>query len=88
MFIGRKLKEAEVDAYDVLPLELAKKVWVFQLPKLRGPFAGITLGRLVLVARPVGEKGTSKLLAHELVHVRQWSELGFAGYLWLSLIHI
>jgi hypothetical protein len=38
----------------------------------------ITLGRLVIVRRGAV---SPMLLRHELVHVRQWRRLGFAGFL-------
>lgn len=45
--------------------------------------AAITLGRLVIVRRSAA--GDERLMRHELVHVRQWRELGvvrfLAGYL-------
>jgi hypothetical protein len=41
--------------------------------------AAITLGRLICVRRRAA--GSSRLLRHELVHVRQWRELGVAGFL-------
>jgi hypothetical protein len=39
----------------------------------------ITLGRLVIVRRRAA--GSERLLRHELVHVRQWRELGVARFL-------
>ncbi len=44
--------------------------------------AGITFGSLVIIRRGylVGERG-ARLLSHELVHVEQWSELGYFGFL-------
>ncbi|MGH9266896.1 MAG: hypothetical protein ACRD0D_01830 [Acidimicrobiales bacterium] len=42
----------------------------------------ITLWSLVIVRRRAGaEAGFERLLRHELVHVRQWHELGVAGFL-------
>ena len=41
--------------------------------------AAITLGPLVSVRR--GAAGDATLLAHELVHVRQWRELGVVTFL-------
>lgn len=79
--ISRKLSDQEIESYDLLPVELARKVRVVRLPPIGGPFHGITLGRYIFLGKPTCTKGTSKLLAHELVHVRQWSELGVVGYL-------
>jgi hypothetical protein len=77
---GRPLNETEVEAYDVVRPGLARRVRLVRVPGLPGGYAGMTLGRFVLLARPVPDDGTSPLLAHELVHVRQWAELGVAGF--------
>ena len=52
-------------------------VWIGG-PVLPGADA-TTLGRLVLVRRRVADDQC--LLRHELVHVRQWRELGWIGFL-------
>ena len=41
--------------------------------------SAITLGRVVSVRRAAA--GDAVLLAHELVHVRQWRQLGVLGFL-------
>jgi hypothetical protein len=41
--------------------------------------AAITIGRVISVRRHAA--ADERLLAHELVHVRQWRELGVAGFL-------
>jgi hypothetical protein len=46
-------------------------------PVPRGSSA-ITLGRVVVVRR--GSASDARLLAHELVHVRQWRDLGVFGF--------
>jgi hypothetical protein len=43
----------------------------------------MTLGPLILMRRD--HLGDQRLLAHELVHVRQWRELGVARFLWRYL---
>jgi hypothetical protein len=43
----------------------------------------MTLGRVILLRRD--HAGDTALLAHELVHVRQWRELGGARFLWRYL---
>lgn len=40
----------------------------------------MTLGYTILLAKPVDEQGNSPLLAHELVHVRQWADQGRIGF--------
>ncbi len=42
--------------------------------------AGMTLRRTVLIRRD--HLGDEALLRHELVHVRQWRELGVPRFLW------
>ena len=78
--VGRPLKQAELDSYDVLPRYLARRVRIVTVPTLPGGYDGMTLGYTVLLAHPVDEDGNSPLLAHELVHVRQWADQGRAGF--------
>lgn len=53
---------------------------IFVVSRLVAPGAdATTLGRFVFV-RP-DAVGSTRLIAHELVHVRQWRSLGFAGFL-------
>ncbi len=80
--VGRRLSEVEVESYDVCPPELARRVRVIKIPLIPGGYAGMTLGRTVLLAKDVAADGDSSLLAHELVHVRQWSDQGVLGFSW------
>jgi len=41
----------------------------------------MTLGRTILVVRPVPNDGSSRLLAHELVHVDQYARRGALRFL-------
>lgn len=75
------LNAAELAAYDHIPAALARRVTVWELPKVPGQFVGITLGRHIVVSGEKDRAGRSMLLAHELVHVRQWAELGAVGFL-------
>jgi hypothetical protein len=77
---GRPLNEIELEAYDMIPPELGRRVRVHRIPAIPGGYAGMTLGHHILLARDVEPDGTSTLLAHELVHVRQWSEQGLLGF--------
>ncbi|MGH1493910.1 MAG: hypothetical protein ACRBK7_31705 [Acidimicrobiales bacterium] len=77
---GRPLNDTEIESYDVLSPELARRVRIVQIAFIPGGYAGMTLGCTVLLARPVKPDGSSTLLAHELVHVRQWQELGVVGF--------
>lgn len=76
----RKLTNEEIEAYDLVPSELSSRVWLVRIASLPGPYVGMSLGRFLLLAKPVPDNGSSLLLAHELVHVRQWMELGVAGF--------
>ncbi len=78
--IGRGLTPAEIESYDVITGDLARRVRIVEVPALPGQYVGMTLGRYVLLAKHVPDDGSSTLLAHELVHVRQWAELGVAGF--------
>lgn len=77
---ARPLNDVELAAYDLLPRHLAERVRIHRVRALPGGYAGMTLGFRVLVARDVADDGTSALLAHELVHVRQWAERGRLGF--------
>ncbi len=77
---GRRLTDTELDAYDVLSPELAKRARIFRIRWLPSDYLGITLGHRIFLATDVAPDGKSPLLAHELVHVRQWHELGIVGF--------
>jgi uncharacterized protein DUF4157 len=62
----------------VPPSDLARARLV-TVPVLTPGVAGMTLGRWILVRR--GHEHDRELLAHELVHVRQWRELGAVRFL-------
>jgi hypothetical protein len=49
------------------------------IPVLTPGIAGMTLGRWILLRR--GHEHDPNLIAHELVHVRQWRELGAVRFL-------
>lgn len=79
---GRRLSEAELDSYDLIDRSLAQTVRIVNVPYVPGGYAGITFGRFVYLAKPIPPDGTSALLAHELVHVGQYQELGIARYIY------
>jgi len=70
------LTAAELDAYDHVPRDMARRVRIMRIPLIPGGYVGITLGAWIFVTESVPADGSSSLIAHELVHVRQWSELG------------
>lgn len=80
----RSLSAVELAAYDHVPPAVAARVRVQRVPVLPPGADGMTLGRLVLVRRddPADRTGRRTLLAHELVHARQWAELGTGPFLW------
>jgi len=77
----RRLTDTELAAYDVLPRALAQRVRIVKVPALAPGTSGMTIGRFVFVTSDETLDGTRKLLAHELVHVRQWHELGVVRFL-------
>ena len=82
----RRLTAAEIDAYDVLPRALAMRVRVQRVPFLAPGSNGMTIGRFIFLRNDGLYDGSRKIIAHELVHVRQYYELGLvrflARYLW------
>lgn len=83
--IGRRLNESELSSYRHVPRDLASKARIVQIPALPGRYVGMTLGNLILLSERVADDGSSALLAHELVHVRQWSDEGRVRFLWRYL---
>lgn len=77
----RRLNQQELESYRHVPRELAEGVRIYEIPRLPGRFVGMTIRNTVILAEHVSEGGDSSLLAHELVHVRQWHELGVAKFL-------
>lgn len=52
-----------------------------------GPVVAMTLPGLVFVKRDrLEDPGLAPLLAHELVHIRQWEEHGVVGFLTRYLV--
>lgn len=78
----RRLTPREIARYDLVPAEIARRARVQKVPVLAGGMDGMTLGRLILVLRDDERSGRRVLLAHELVHVEQYAELGPARFLW------
>jgi uncharacterized protein DUF4157 len=76
------LRRIEGDFPLVPPADVAR-ARIADVPWLTPGVGAMTLGRLVLLRR--GHADDTALLAHELVHVRQWRELGAARFLWRYL---
>jgi hypothetical protein len=82
----RRLTESELDRYDLVPRWVARRAILVRVPFLPAGAAGLTSGRVVFLCRDEPMDGSSALIAHELVHVRQFVEMGrawfLARYLW------
>ena len=76
---SRALNDDEVALYDHVPPEDARRARLVTTPILSPGANGMTLGRWVLLRR--GHEAVKPLIAHELVHVRQWREQGRIRFL-------
>jgi len=65
--------------FPVVPPADVARARIVDVPWLTPGVAAMTLGRMILLRRD--HRGDEALLAHELVHVRQWRELGAARFL-------
>lgn len=77
--VGRSLSSVEVDRYDHVPRRQLDRARLHRVRWLASGAHGMTLGRHVLLVR--GHEDGVRLVAHELVHVRQWSEQGRVRFL-------
>jgi len=76
------VRRIEGDFPLVPPADVAR-ARIVDVPCLTPGVAAMTIGRVILLRRD--HAGDEALLAHELVHVRQWRELGAARFLWRYL---
>lgn len=76
----RRLEGPELAGYDLEP-DLASRVRIVRVPFLAPGSSGMTIGRLVFLTSDVDRSGRRELLAHELVHVRQYAETGTVRFL-------
>jgi hypothetical protein len=72
----RLLDTDELARYDHLALPILERVRLLRVPFLPPAVDGMTLGRWVLLRGDRIDHRRSVLIAHELVHVRQFAELG------------
>jgi Domain of unknown function (DUF4157) len=79
----RALTNEERARYIHVPEVDRDRARVAVVPFLTPGTGGMTLGRFILLRR--GREDDRQLLAHELVHVRQWREEGVFGFLWRYL---
>ena len=83
----RRLEGPELVAYDVLDPDLAKKVRIFEVPVLPRGADGMTIGSWIFLKDDRDRTGDRALLAHELVHVRQYAERGYLRFSFDYLRH-
>ncbi|MGH9033795.1 MAG: hypothetical protein ACRDZV_16850 [Acidimicrobiia bacterium] len=81
--MGRSLNAEEHGRFTHVPELDRRRARVVVVPLLTPGVAGMTLARWVLLRR--GHEHDTGLLAHELVHVRQWRESGAVRFLWYYL---
>jgi Domain of unknown function (DUF4157) len=77
--VPRHLDARERRQFTHVPVRDLERARVVTVPVLTPGIAGMTLGRWILVRR--GHEHDHDLIAHELVHVRQWREHGAVRFL-------
>jgi hypothetical protein len=81
--VSRRLDAREREQFTHVPPRDLDRARLVRSPVLTPGVAGMTLGRWILLRR--GYEHDQDLIAHELVHVRQWRELGAVRFLVLYL---
>ena len=76
----RRLEGPELTSYDVIDTDLATRVRIVTVPVLPRGADGMTIGRWILLKQDRDRVGDRELIAHELVHVRQYDELGYLRF--------
>jgi hypothetical protein len=80
---ARTLTDEEQERFDLVPKTVTTKAKVMPISFVPPGFVGITVGNRIMLRK--GHEQKEQLIAHELVHVRQFQELGiprfFARYL-------
>ena len=74
-----KLSQAQIEHFDLVSPKLARRVRFYRLPFMFWT-DGLTLRSTVLLRKGLGGS-SDRLIAHELVHVQQWSRAGMIGFL-------
>ena len=77
--MARRLDASERELFTHVPAQDLERARLVVVPLLTPGIAGMTLGRWILVRR--GHEHDRDLIAHELVHLRQWRELGVVRFL-------
>lgn len=84
---ARQLEGPELGAYKHISQVLTSRVRLVKVPWLPNGADGLTIGKRVLVKKEVDPSRSKELIAHELVHVRQWAEYGIVGFLTRYVFH-
>ncbi len=79
--MSRRLTPSEQVAYDHVRPDTIDRARIRSLFWLPGTFKGLTLGRNIFLTHDEPADGTSSLIAHELVHVEQFNDRGWLGFL-------
>jgi hypothetical protein len=77
--VPARLTVEQIERLALVPLVDRTRARIVRVPWLAPGTSAMTLGRLILVR--TGHESDEALLAHELVHVRQWRELGGLPFL-------
>ncbi len=77
--MGWSLTPEQVATYDHVPEAIATRARLHRVRWLASGAHGMTLGHHILIVR--GHETDPKLVAHELVHVRQYAERGRVRFL-------
>ena len=78
--VVRRLEGPELTSYNVLDTALAKRVRIVTVPVLPRGASGMTIGRWIFLKDDGDHGGGRELMAHELVHVRQYAEFGYLRF--------
>ncbi len=78
--MSRSLTEAERASYSHVRDDVLDRARIRTLGWMPGSFQGITLGRYIYLTTPELDDGTSRLIAHELVHVQQYADIGIVRF--------
>jgi hypothetical protein len=77
--MSRRLDDDERRRFDLVPEPDRDRAKVVPVRFVPPGFVGITIGSRIFLKK--GHEQKQQLLAHELVHVRQWRELGALRFL-------
>lgn len=77
--MARRLTAEERRRFDLVPASVTSTATMVPVGFVPPGFVGITVGRRIMLRK--GHEDRQQLLAHELVHVRQYQELGVPRFL-------